>query len=70
MAVIVDTDRNSQTDQAMPQNAAQDNDYQDGSGTVPRWAENSPSYLPHLQAVLAGFTEADKDAIHASFEEE
>lgn len=70
MAVIVETDRNPHTDQAMPQNSAQNNDYQDGSGTVPRWVENNPSYLSHLQALLAGLTEEDKDAIHASLEEE
>lgn len=71
MAVIADTHRSSQTDQTALQDTNQDDDYQGNSSrAVPDWAENSPSYLALVRVSLAILTEADKDALHASLEED
>ena len=50
--------------------SAQDKGQQLTPSIVSDWAENTPSYLSHLQALLTGLTEADKDAVHASLQEE
>ena len=42
-----------------------------GAGAaLPEWAEDCPSYFTQIQALLAELTEADKDAVHASLQEE
>ena len=69
MTTVTDTSR-TQIDQTAPQDALQSNQYQGVAGAVPNWVEDSPSYLAPVQALLAGLSEADKDAIHASLEEE
>ena len=50
--------------------SAQDKGQELTPSIVSEWAENTPSYLAHLQALLAGLTEEDRETIHASLQKE
>ena len=70
MAVAAGANPGLQTGNAEYPGPAQNNGQEFDTNAVSEWQANSPSYLPQLQKLLAGLTEEDKDAIHASLEEE